>query len=395
MLILALAPFFYYALAIYCSWAYFRVRENGLSDRRDFTPAASILKPVRGVDREAYLNFSSFCRLNYPDYEILFAVEEPTDPVVAVIQRLQGEFPNIPIRLITDVPQPGANRKLNSLCVLAREAANELLVISDSDVRVHPDYLLELAAPFKNDKVGAVTTFFRAATGGNLITDLLSLVGATETVPNALVAGKLEGKLKFLFGWTMATMKCHLAGIGGFEGMRDHHSDDFEMGNRMAAHGLDIQIVNRPIEMFFSESTPLNYWLHEMRWAIGLRNVRPAGYLGQVLTFGLPWALLAVWAAPSLRIALFYPACYLLLRLGLVWLVGVRGLDDSVVRKRLWLVPLRDALGFIVWIVAFCTSRIHWRGCDYVVKDKLLQPVGSSKAFYEPRALETTTVYKP
>jgi ceramide glucosyltransferase len=368
ILLVALAPFAYYLLAIYCCWDYFRAT-NSVESLPDFgLPPVSILKPVRGVDAQAYENFASFCQQNYSDYEIVFAVADADDPVLPLIVRLQKDFPDRSIRLVTEVPQLGPNRKLNNLAALARAARHEILVMSDSDVRVDPFYLRRIAVKFANPNVGAVTAFFRSRVEGSFAATLEALVSSTETVPNALVARKIEGKVQFAFGWTMATTKTHLKSIGGFEDMVQVHSDDFELGNRIAARGLAIELLPVPVEMIFPKENFVTYLRHELRWAIGLRSVRPAGYLGLLFTFGLPWTLLTVAFAPSAGCALGYVTVYLLLRLAQVSLIGIWGLDDSVTRKFLWLVPFRDAINFAVWIAGFFTSEIEWRGIKYKVK---------------------------
>lgn len=375
VLILALAPFAYYLLAIYCAWDYFREVRKSPSTDSSFTPPVSILKPVRGVDRGAYENFASFCWQDYPRYEVLFAVADPDDPVIPVIRKLQQDFPEVPVRLITGIEQLGANRKLNSLARLAREARYDLLVISDSDVRATPGYLRRVAARFADPAVGTVTAFFRGVTAGSLGAELEALVLPTETVPNALVARKIEGKVQFAFGWTMATTKAHLASIGGFESMVNHHSDDFELGNRIAARGLKIELLPAPVEMIFPHESFGDFLRHELRWAIGLRNVRPAGYVGLLLTFGLPWAILGAALAPTASCAAGYLLTYLVLRLSQVWLTGVWGLNDPVSRRSWWLAPFRDAINFFVWIAGFFTSTISWRGIPYKVKKGLLIPI--------------------
>jgi len=138
-------------------------------------PPASILKPVRGTDREAYENFASFCRLDYPEYEVLFAVSDVYDEILPVIGRLRANFPDRSIRLITTVPRLGTNDKVNNLCQLVQNAKYDLLVMSDSDVRVEPDYLKHVSAPFTDPEVGAVTAFYRSLSAGNLASNLDAL----------------------------------------------------------------------------------------------------------------------------------------------------------------------------------------------------------------------------
>jgi ceramide glucosyltransferase len=372
LLLMALAPLAYYTLVIYCAWDFFAEAKRATSAGSSFAPPASILKPVRGVDREAYENFASFCRLDYPQYEILFAVADADDPVISVIEKLRADFPHVPIQLITGIEQLGANRKLNSLVRLVQEARHDLLVISDSDVRTSLDYLRKVAQPFADPNVGAVTAFFRGMTDGTLGAQLEALVLSTETVPNALVARKIEGKVQFAFGWTMATTREHLKSIGGFESMVNVHSDDFELGNRIAARGLKMALLSSPVDMVYPRESMADFLRHELRWAIGLRNVRPAGYFGLLFTFGLPWAILAAVLAPTVWCAGGYLFAYLLLRLSQVWLVGVWGLHDDVTRKKWWLTPFRDAINFFVWIAGFFASKITWRGIPYRVRRGML-----------------------
>ncbi|MDE3171061.1 MAG: glycosyltransferase, partial [Acidobacteriota bacterium] len=263
-------------------------------------------------------------------------------------------------------------RKLNNLARLAREACHDLLVVSDSDVRVAPDYLRQVAMHFQDSTVGLVTAFFRGAVAGTLGARLEALVAAAETVPNALVAGKVEKKIQFAFGWTMATTKAHLRGIGGFEGMINCHSDDFEIGNRIAARGLRIALLPSPVEVVLPRQTLREYWRHELRWAVGLRNVRFGGYLGLLLTFGLPWTILAMIFSRSLTLAALYLAAYLFFRLTQVWITAAWALDDASMRRNLWLVPLRDVINLLIWVEALFTTTISWRGTSYRVRKGLL-----------------------
>jgi ceramide glucosyltransferase len=382
VLVLATGPLVYYLLSLYCTIEYF-LQIRRLPPRDDsFAPPVSILKPVRGVDPGAYENFASYCRLDYPQYELVFAMADPHDTVIPVIEQLQRDFPNRSIRFVTDVPRMGENNKVNSLCRLVKEARHELLVMTDSDVRVPPDYLREVVAPFADAHVGAVTCFYRCAGGGTLAADLDMLGMCMDSVPGAVVARRLEGKVQFAFGWTMATTKTRLAEIGGWEAMANHHSDDFELGNRIAAKRHRVELMREPVWMFFPREKFADYLRHELRWSIGLHNVRPAGYAGMIFTHGLPWAVLAaivaaasgwIWTAGSFVLA------YLLLRLGLAYMAGVWGLGDRNIASKLWLAPLRDAVSAIVWFVGFFTNKITWRGLEYRVRDRLLEPIKDAR----------------
>lgn len=381
VLVLAVGPLVYYLLSLYCTIEYFRALRSLPSRDDSFAPPVSILKPVRGVDHGAYENFASYCRLDYPEYELVFAMADPHDPVIPVIEKLQRDFPGRSIRFVTDVPRVGENNKVNSLCRLVKEARYDLLVMTDSDVRVERDYLREVVAPFADRRVGAVTSFYRCAGGGTIAADLDMLGMCMDSVPSALVARRLEGNVQFAFGWTMATTKARLAEIGGWEAMANHHSDDFELGNRIAGKGHRVELMREPVWMVFPEQSFGEFLRHELRWAIGLRNVRPAGYAGVIFTHGLPWAILAALVAAAsgwAGVATCYVAAYLILRIGLAYSAGVWGLRDHNIASKLWLAPVRDAVGAAVWFAGFFTDRILWRGLEYRVRNRLLEPVADA-----------------
>jgi ceramide glucosyltransferase len=394
LLILALLPFIYYLLSFYCVIAHFRAAHRASTPKVPFMPPASIVKPVRGLDYEAYENFASFCRLDYPEYEVVFAVSDTDGQVCAVIEKLRAEFPTCSIRMITEVPCLGTNDKVNNLCQLVQEAKYDFIVMSDSDVRVGPDYLRQVIAPFADPEVGAVTAFFKSLSAGNLASNLGALGMYMDSAPAALVAKKIEGKMRFAFGWTMATSKKHLAEIGGWKEMANYHSDDFELGKRIARCGHRVELMMAPVSMVFPEETLAKYFSRELRWSIGLRSVRPLGYWGLAFTHGLPWALLAAAAAASMNsmaLAVAYLSSYLILRVGLTWMVGNWGIADRNLIKILWLVPLHDAINFVIWFLGFFSSKIRWRGQTYYVKHgQLFQiPTHSHAAAARPESIST------
>jgi len=382
VLVLAVGPLVYYILALYSTLEYFWTLRRLPARSDSFAPPVSILKPVRGVDPGAYENFASYCRLDYPQYELIFAMADPHDAVIPVIEKLQKDFPGRAIRFVTDVPRVGENNKVNSLYRLVKEARYDLLVMTDSDVRVEPRYLREVVAPFADKTVGAVTSFYRCTGGGTLAADLDMLGMCMDSVPSALVARRLEGKVQFAFGWTMATTKERLAEIGGWEAMANHHSDDFELGNRIAGKGYRVELMREPVSMNFPKEKFNEFLQHELRWSIGLRNVRPAGYAGMIFTHGLPWVILAAMVAGVsgwMMVAASYLLAYLILRVGLAYAAGVWGLRDYNIAPKLWLAPVRDAVSAAVWFAGFFTNRIRWRGLEYRVRNRLLEPLRDTR----------------
>jgi ceramide glucosyltransferase len=377
ILALALGPLFYYLAGIYSAWRFFRTTRRRTSQ----TPLApedarpiSVLKPVRGLDADAYENFATFCRQEYPEFEILFAVSDAEDPVVRVVRKLIADFPERSIRLIVAAERLGPNSKVSNLCRLAHEARHNLLVITDSDVRVEPGYLRSVAAMFRDPGVGGVTALYRGQDNLDWVAAMDCVGSSAAFCGAALVARELEG-LKFMMGSTMATTKERLAEIGGFEAMVDLHSDDYELGRRIAARGYRIELLREPVWMAFPSESLGEYLRHELRWAIGIRNIRPGGHFGMLFTHGLPWAIAAACVAPSAAVAAGFLGAYIALRFAMAWTVGVWGLHDPVLRRRFWLLPLRDLLSFFVWLASFGMNHIEWRGSSFTLEKGRMIPV--------------------
>jgi len=366
ILLLALAPLAYYIVAIFAALRFFkRERARGLPD---FTPPVSILKPVHGVDFASYENFASFCVQDYPDYELLFCVNELTDPAIAVIQELMTDFPDRPIRILTGSAQLGSNRKINNLVLLAREARHEILVQSDGDVRVGPRYLREVVAPFRDPSVGVVSCLYRGIVQENLWAELEAVGAASDFMAGALVADWKEG-VTFALGASVTTTKSWLAKIGGYETLANLLADDYEIGNRVHKAGGKVLLSREAVWTMYPARTARSFWEHQVRWARTIRLVRPASFLGLLFTHGLPLAFLAAAVAPSAWIRAAYLAAYLVLRLGMAWVAGVWGLQDVVLRRKLWLVPLRDLLYFAVWLSAFASNRIKWGDLEFELRN--------------------------
>jgi ceramide glucosyltransferase len=376
ILALAIGPLFFYLIGMYSAWRFFRLahRRPAVSASAEGFPPASILKPVRGLDPNAYENFASFCQQNYPEFEMLFAVNDPEDPAVPVVQKLIADFPERAIGLIVVEEKLGPNVKVSNLCRLVREARHDLLIVTDSDVRVEPEYLRSVAAMFRDPGVGGVTALYRGHNNLQFVAAMDCVGSSTAFCGAALVARELEG-LNFMMGSTMATTREFLAEIGGFEALVDLHSDDYELGHRIAARGHRIELLPEPVWMEFPSLTLNAYLRHELRWAIGIRNIRPGGHFGMLFTHGLPWAIAAACVAPSASIAGFYLAGYFALRSAMAWVVGVWGLRDPVLRRRFWLLPIRDFFSFFVWLASFAMNRIEWRGNSFTLEKGRMIPV--------------------
>jgi ceramide glucosyltransferase len=363
---MAIAPLAYYAVAILAAIRFFRrERRKALPE---FQPPVSVLKPVRGADFGSYENFASFCRQDYEEYEILFCVNEMSDAAVPIIQKVMAEFPQRHIRILSGAPQLGANRKVNNLALLAKEAQHEFLVQSDGDVRAGPNYLREVIAPFTDPAVGVVSCFYRGIAQPNLGAELEAVGVASDFFAGALVADWMEG-VTFALGASVATTKTWLGKIGGYEALASLLADDYEIGNRVHKAGGKVLLSREAVWTMYPALSFQGFWEHQVRWARTVRMVRPGSFFGLIVTHGLPWAVAAALVAPNAWIAAGYLLGYFVLRLAMAWIVGVWGVGDEVLRRRLWLVPLRDAIHFAVWLAGFASNRVKWGGVEYEIRE--------------------------
>jgi ceramide glucosyltransferase len=377
VLLLSAAPLVYYIVATSAALRFFtRERARKLPN---YSPPASLLKPVRGVDFGSYENFASFCTQDYPEYEILFGVGDDADPAVPLIQRLIREFPRRRISLFVGAEQIGANRKVNMLLRLAREARYEILVLTDGDIRVGPTYLRGVVAPFNDKSVGAVTSFYRGIAEKSLGAELEAIGAASDFFAGVLMANWMEG-ITFGLGASIVTTREWVAKIGGFQAIADMLADDYELGNRIAHAGGKILLSHEAVWTMYPAATARGFWQHQVRWARTVRLCRPLSFAGLIFTHGLPWAVLAAVIAPTTGIATAYLLAYVVLRLTMAWTVGVWGVSDDVVRRKLLLVPWRDAIYFAVWLAGFASNRIHWGGEEFVLREGKLVSAASSES---------------
>jgi len=376
LLLLAAAPLVYYALAMLVALRFFRrARAQVLPN---FTPAVSVLKPVLGVDFASHQNFSSFCLQDYPEYEILFAVNGDADPAVPLIRRIIAEFPERNIRLLVGAEHLGANRKVNKLARLAREARHEVLVLTDGDVRVGPHYLHEMTAPLADRRLGAVTSFYRAIAERNLGAEIEAVGASSDFFAGVLMAGWTEG-ITFALGASIATTKEWLTKIGGFEAIADALADDYELGHRIANAGGEVVLSREAVWTVYPAQTLRSFWDHQVRWARTVRLCRPLSNIGLLFTQGLPWALLAALVAPAKWIAGAYLLAYVVLRFAMAWTVGIWGVGDELLRRKTWLVPLRDAIHFVIWLASFGSNHIRWGGVEYVIRQGRMAPLAGGE----------------
>jgi ceramide glucosyltransferase len=371
----AAIPFIYYFLAMFSTLKFFGRRKQNHSNQPAFTPPVSCLKAIRGLDEDAYENYASFCRQDYPEYEIVFCVDQG-DPAVPVLKRLMQEYPNTQIRLLMGPDHVAINDKVARLDRLSREARYEVLVLTDGDVRVEPNYLRSVVAPLQNPKIGAVTCFYAAIKETTFTEKLQEMGMMCDFFPGILVAWFLDG-VKFGFGQTIVTTRTRVQGFGGFKTIENRPADDLLTCRLVAEQGFEVELLPYVVRTTPDFRSMKDLATKRTRWMTVMRHMRPWGHLGLIFTFGLPWCLLAFALYPSRATAVCFPGGYLLCRVFMTWLVGVYGLKQCGVWKKMMLIPLWDATAFLIWLASFTRRTIRWRGVDYILRDGLLKLAGS------------------
>jgi ceramide glucosyltransferase len=331
-------------------------------------PPVSILKPLKGEDPEIYQSLRSHCLQDYPQYEIVFGVSDVDDPAARAVEQLRQEFPQRAIQLLVCSQTLGANTKVSNLAQMARAARYDHLIVSDSDIRVEPDYLRRVVAPLADPEVGMVTCLYRGIANATLGSRLESLGISTDFAAGVLVARSLEGGVRFALGSTMAFRQCDLEAIGGFESFVDYLADDYELGKRIAALELEVHLSEVVVETFLPAYNLRQFFEHQLRWARGVRDSRRGGYFGLLFTFGWPWSLLTLLLSRGAPWAWGLAGLAIVLRFLVAWMVGVGVLRDGQLTRFLPLLPLRDVMAVVIWFASFASNTVTWRGDRFHLK---------------------------
>ena len=373
VLAIAAIPFIYYLLSLYSTARYFSVSRKENPPNNDYFPPISCLKPIKGLDEDAYENYASFCRQNYPDYEILFCVDQD-DPALPVLEKLARDFPDRNIRLILGSGRNAINDKVGRLVRLVDEAKHDLLVITDGDIRVTPNYLRTVAHPFRDPKVGGATCLYASTDEKKFIEELQSIGMISDFFAGILVAWQLDG-VKFMFGQTIVMTRQANAAFGTYRVNENNPADDLLAGRMVAEQGYEVELLPYVVKTVADFNSMRDLLLKRTRWMTVMRLMRPWGHLGLIFTWGLPWSLVAIAIHPSLTVAAAYLGTYLFLRIIMTSLIGIWGMQQPRVWKKMPLIPLWDAIAFAIWLASFARHTIRWRGINYYLRDGKLTAV--------------------
>ena len=343
-----------------------RTAEAALTARPGFTPPLTLFKPVHGAEPGLEAHLATFFQQDYPEYEILFCARSVEDAGLAAARRVALKFPHIPAKFLVTGGEPDyINAKVASMELMEVNASHEILVISDSDVRVTPDYLRAVALPFADNQVGAMCCPYRGVAAEGGLWARLEAVGMSVEMTSGVLAARVTEGMRFVLGPTMAFRRDAIRQMGGFKVTAEYCADDFVLGNETYKLGKTVILSHHAIDHIVLNSRFADSMKHQVRWMKSTRFSRPAGHFGTALSFSMPFGLLGLAATlwlghPWWGVVLFGWA--VATRLALSITVGGRVVNDQDWFGLLILYPLRDLMGFGFWAVSYWGRRILWRG---------------------------------
>jgi len=327
--------------------------------RTEWRPPVTVLKPLCGAEPLLEENLRSFCTQDYPEYEVVFGVQSADDPALGVVDRLAAEGHHCRVDVVVDGRMAGPNAKASNLANMQQHAKHDVVVVSDSDMRVDPGWLAQVVSPLGDARVGLVTCLYRARSLGSALSTLGAMYVNDWFAPAVMVAASFNGG-PFGFGSTLALRRETLEAVGGFEELSEYLADDYVLAARVAARGQEIVLARPVVETIVCEPEFRALFARELRWARVVRSVRPLGWALSCVTYAVPLAT-AHWL-----LSRFSPESTALLVGTLALRTAIHAAMPSCLGLRSgrapWLIPARDAMTVVVWAMSFLGSTVEWRG---------------------------------
>jgi ceramide glucosyltransferase len=347
--------------------AAYRMSRRGRDRDGAFAPPVTILKPLKGCDRELYENLRTFCRQDYPSFQLLFTLATPDDPALPVLARLKQEFPDIDLEIIVSKNRIGFNPKVNNVSNAAPFIKHEFILMSDSDIKVRPDFLRRAVATMADPEVGLATCFYQSTAPKGLWTALEALSVNAQFLPQAVTAAAFG--MRFAMGAAILVRRAAFEKAGGFAAMADHLADDFILGESVRNAGYKLEIASPVVESVPDVASGLDHLRHQARWARTIRICNPAGYLGSVMLHGFSLLTLKCLLygpdSTSLALGLAIWAAKALCEASVARLLGRPHLAFSLL-----LIPLSEWVSFCAWVSGYRSNEVLWRGELYTIREQ-------------------------
>jgi ceramide glucosyltransferase len=358
--------------SLLCLFAVLRfTKQPASSSSRSFPewPPVTILKPVCGLEKNHKESLRSACMQDYPEYQVVFAVQDPKDPVVSLLEEIQAEFGSERVSIAVENRQAGPNKKINNLLGALPRARYDTLVMNDSDVRLKPDYLKTIVPPLFDSGVGCACTLYRATCGDRWFEKMELLTLNADFIPSVIFAD-VTGFSKFCLGSSLAIRRTSLEKIGGLEALVDYLPEDYEIGRRLWTSGQRVALVHYFVDIVISLKSFSEWWLHQSYWDQMTRAARPVGFFATFVIRSVPFALVFValrlgdawgWAVLGAALAI---------RLATAGVIMGWGISDREGVRSLVLLPLRDLAAFVSWFLTFVKRTVIWRGTELTLTRK-------------------------
>ena len=345
---------------------YVRQRPTAMGRDASFQPPVTILKPVYGLEKDLKERLRTACLQDYPNYQVVFCVQNPQDPALGVVREIQAEFVVARVTIALRDICAGPNGKVNNLLGGLEVARHDVLVISDSDIRLRPDYLTAIVAPLADENVGGVCTLFKNA-GAERVYEQLELLSINaEFIPSVLFA-EVTGAAGFCLGPSVATRQSTLRELGGLESFAEYLAEDYEIGRRIWTSGRKMVLVPYVVDAMLDLDSWSQWWTHQVYWDQNTRVASPKGFFGTVLIKSVPFALLfalLTWGDPVGLAVLFGAVA---LRLASAAIILKSALVDGEGLRALWLLPFRDVVGLASWFCSYGQRTVVWRDVEYLL----------------------------
>jgi len=329
---------------------------------------------VCGLEKNQGVNLRSTCLQDYPEFQVVFSVQDPNDPVIPLLMEIQQEFSPERVFVAIENHQFGPNGKINNLLGALPHARYDILVISDSDVRLKPNYLKTIVTPLADPEVGMVCTFYKATCADKWFEKMELLTFNADFIPSVVFA-HLSGASKFCLGPSMALRRSDLKEIGGLEALADYLVEDYEMGRRIWSSGRKVAIVRYFVDIVVDLKNLSQWWNHQVYWDQNTRAAQPAGFFASILIRSVPFAFFFAVFRFGDAVGLAVLTGALVLRLATAAIIMGWGFRDREGLKSLSLLPLRDMTALLSWLLAFTKRTVLWRGSEFILnRDGRLVP---------------------
>ena len=347
---------------------HFNYKKNKKTIMENFQPSVTILKPIYGLDPDMLDNLRSFCQQDYPQYQVIFGIQDKNDPALSIVEEITKEFSKSDVSYIISTKRHGTNHKVSNLINMYPYVKHEYILIADSDMRVSKNFLTQVISPFSDTKIGAVTCLYNGIAKDKIASKLNAMFINNWFLPSVLISQILQ-PIKYCLGATMIVKRNILKKIGGFESLSNHLADDYMLGKLISNFGYKIHLSDYIVENIVEETSFKNLILHELRWARTLKRIEPLGY---ALTFLTDSLVLSIFAGITLFIT---TESFILLCLPIVITLSLRVLLHNSANKminskrisEIWLIPLHDILSFWIRIISYIGNSVRWRNNIFVV----------------------------